>query len=377
MRKIKRTVVLKATQSCNLNCIYCYDKRRTAVPSDIRSTEPSKVVRFLSENLPPSEILFCLHGGEPLLIGHNGFSALVSAMREANNKNNHKFRLAVQTNATLIDNRFIRIFKDCSDLFEERGIGVSIDGPRFLNDITRIKYSGSGSSSDIFNGINLLRSAEINFGLLCVVGRHNIDTPSNVYDFLTYLSPGFIRFIPCHDIDNAGNLMRYSISPTEFSLFLISVFRSWLGDTETTIPVDPLVTIIGNISGNIASWCEYERMSKCSGFVLIDYNGGLACCDNWGIEGTRPEYKSIYKMQPESILEFFRNPASGSSIHALSSNLLRKCHECPVFNVCNGGCLATRNQLEIDINLAKDYCNAKKLIIQEVQQQIVNIRRSS
>lgn len=360
---------MKASHSCNLSCVYCYDKRRQAVPSDSKSIEPSNVVKILSEKLPPSEILFCLHGGEPLLIGHNEFLELVSAIREANVK--HKFRLSIQTNATLVDTGFINIFKDCKDLFEERGIGVSIDGPQFINDVTRVKASGAGASLDILEGISLLQLAGIDFGLLCVIGRHNVKYPSDVYQFLTSLSPGFIRFIPCHDVDDTGYLTRYSIAPSEFSLFLTSVFRSWLADTKTTIPVDPFVTIIGNIYGHTASWCEYESGSKCAGFLLVDHNGGVACCDNWGIEGTRSDSQSVYTMSPEKLVNLFVDPTSGSRIPQYYSTLLNTCHKCSIWQECNGGCLAVRQQFEKNnLHLAQDYCDAKKALINYIRKAI-------
>ncbi len=374
MQAIRRTIVLKLTRACNLACAYCYDRRRPPIKSDASRIDPIAVVRQLAQNLPPAQILFVLHGGEPLLIGHEAFASMANAMRAANTQHGHRFRLAIQTNATLITDDFVRRFDECRDLLEERGIGVSLDGPKSINDSARVTHSGLGSSTQITAGLNRLRTARIDFGLLAVVGRHNVASPNGVYDYLLSLSPGFLRFIPCHDVDEAWYLTHYGITPTEYARFLIAVFREWLQDKDRLIPVDPLVTIISNLQGHRAAWCEYERESKCQGFVLIDHNGGVACCDNWGAKGDSMTGRSLFTLSAAELLQFLTTPATNSRIQQYAAMLMEKCRECSVRDTCCGGCLATRHAFASHAQLSEDYCNAKRLLIGHIANAITHLR---
>lgn len=366
MHTIKRTVVLKVTHACNLACAYCYDQRRPPIKSDATKVDPVAVIEHLDRNLSFAQILFVLHGGEPLIIGPSALGSLARAMRKANTEHGHRFRLAVQTNGTLITDDFVRVFDEYRDLLEERGIGVSIDGPDCINDSVRFAHSGLGSSAQIMAGLSRLRAAGIDFGLLAVVGQHNVSSPTSVYKHLLSLAPGFIRFIPCHDIDAEGHFTPHAISPTEFARFLIAVFRTWLQDAATLIPVDPLVTIIAKVAGQNVSWCEYERESKCRGFVLIDHNGGLACCDNWGSTGDSMLEQSLFTVEPDTLARFFADPVAGSQIQAHSDALMQQCRTCCVSDLCCGGCLATRHNLAPHTTLAAEYCSAKRLLIEHV-----------
>src|ERR1700735_226275 len=104
---------------CNLQCHYCYQhpQRDAGLPARAYDMERMKA-GLLAEGRP-----FNLFGGEPLLVPKEDLEEIWKWGLE------HFGRNKVQTNATLIDDDHIRMFRDY-----RVHVGVSIDGPGPLND---------------------------------------------------------------------------------------------------------------------------------------------------------------------------------------------------------------------------------------------------
>ena len=106
------TMVKPAGSACNLDCSYCYylDKAlryggKEAVMSDELLRE--YIRQYITANAVP-EVTFCWHGGEPLLLGLDFYQKAMAWQREyADGK---KIVNTIQTNATLIDERWCEFF---------------------------------------------------------------------------------------------------------------------------------------------------------------------------------------------------------------------------------------------------------------------------
>jgi uncharacterized protein len=62
-------------------------------------------------------------------------------------------------------------------------LGLSIDGPRNLHDIVRRDRLGRGTHARIMANVAVLREEDINFSVLCTLGKHNINSPCDVFSF--------------------------------------------------------------------------------------------------------------------------------------------------------------------------------------------------
>jgi uncharacterized protein len=104
---------------CNLQCHYCYQhpQRDAGLSARVYDMDRMKA-GLLAEGRP-----FNLFGGEPLLVPKEDLEEIWRWGLE------HFGRNKVQTNATLIDDDHIRMFRDY-----RVHVGVSIDGPGPLND---------------------------------------------------------------------------------------------------------------------------------------------------------------------------------------------------------------------------------------------------
>jgi len=90
-------------------------------------------------------------------------------------------RHAIQTNATLINERWCEFFRH-----HQFRVGVSIDGPAWAN-TKRVGWNGSPSFDKIMLGIRYLREAEIPFSAICVVSGNTLGKARELYNFFVEL----------------------------------------------------------------------------------------------------------------------------------------------------------------------------------------------
>ncbi|HEY5316480.1 MAG TPA: radical SAM protein, partial [Solirubrobacteraceae bacterium] len=166
-----RQFVVKVASRCNLNCSYCYvynqaDTTWRDRPSLMsHATWDATIERIrrhcLSSGRRSVEIV--LHGGEPTLIGAERLASMCGRAREHLDGVATLF-LTIQTNATRLDPVWISTLR-------EHGIavGVSLDGPKEVNDRYRVDRKGGGSHGRVVKGIDLLREGGMPFGILSVV----------------------------------------------------------------------------------------------------------------------------------------------------------------------------------------------------------------
>lgn len=112
-------VVLKVTERCNLNCSYCYyfnglDNSFKSKPAAMTTDVVEQVVDFLLQGIKDYSIDLLgitLHGGEPMLLNKSSFDAICNILHTRLKAKLKKFILILQTNATLINDEWIEIFK--------------------------------------------------------------------------------------------------------------------------------------------------------------------------------------------------------------------------------------------------------------------------
>jgi uncharacterized protein len=118
------------------------------------------------------------HCGEPLSIPISFYRAAFEFL-DSQNPGPSPIAVSFSTNATLID-------QEWCDLIRSRGnirMRVSIDGPQWLHDSTRVDRAGKGTFERVMRGINLLRVNGIPFDVLCVISKRSLDAPEELWRF--------------------------------------------------------------------------------------------------------------------------------------------------------------------------------------------------
>jgi uncharacterized protein len=174
-----RFLVLQPTPFCNLRCTYCYlSETERGNKIRMKPNVPADVLRYLSKSkIAAKQMKILWIAGEPLAVGIQFYREAVEQMDKALEKDHTIFH-TIQTNATLINEEWCEFFKE-----KNFGVGVSIDGPQFLNDKHRIFSTRKGSFELIMRGIRLLKQYQVPFYPLAVISYDSLNYADEIYDF--------------------------------------------------------------------------------------------------------------------------------------------------------------------------------------------------
>jgi uncharacterized protein len=170
-------LVVQPTPFCNLDCSYCYLPDRASTRRMSAETLEWTFRRVAESDLDTRRFTVVWHAGEPLVLPpsfyEDAFSVAVRFSKPGS-AITHSF----QTNATLVDDAF------CALMRRHRvRVGISVDGPAFLNDRTRKTRGGKGTFEKVLAGIETLRRNDIPFHVITVLTRESLDYPDELYAF--------------------------------------------------------------------------------------------------------------------------------------------------------------------------------------------------
>jgi len=117
------------------------------------------------------------HAGEPMVLPAT-FYEQATVLLERCNISGFEVTQSFQTNATLVNDAWCEFIR-------RRGVqvGVSVDGPDFLNDRHRVTRQGGGTLDRVLRGMQLLRDYEIFFDVITVLTSTSLDYPDELFDF--------------------------------------------------------------------------------------------------------------------------------------------------------------------------------------------------
>lgn len=164
--------VVKVTRDCNLRCKYCYvadkDKYKNEVMSfDVFKDLVNRIIKDrIKNNTYREEFNFTFHGGEPTIIGYDTLNKYLSYAYNEFKINNLNVNFSIQTNTTLLDEKFLDLFKDYNV-----AVGISYDGIGDNN-----KDRTTKESRHYENIIEESKKRHIHLGNICIVNKDNINT---------------------------------------------------------------------------------------------------------------------------------------------------------------------------------------------------------
>lgn len=170
-------LMVQSTRFCNINCSYCYlPFRDQKTRFDTSLIEPM-VQRLLEANLLGSELTVLWHAGEPFSLPAKYYEEAFSEFKRVCPPET-KLVHNVQTNAMLLSDAYVELIKKWNV-----SVGVSVDGPAWLNDLNRVTRAGHGSHEKTMAGVQRLRSAGIPFTCIAVLTAESLEHPDELYDF--------------------------------------------------------------------------------------------------------------------------------------------------------------------------------------------------
>lgn len=354
------TLIIKVTNTCNLGCRYCFIE-----PSVFHKTMKVELARQIVRTFLDSDyfeaVTFVWHGGEPLLRGRQFFEALLAEQRAKPTK--VSYTNSIQTNATRLDDEMLNFL-----MTNRIHIGLSMDGPRMLNDATRqmrgkLELSAHEVTIDAARRIQL-RGRSV--GAIVVVHTGNVDHPEEIYwEFKRQginmkLNPLAKSGLAVADGADMG------ISADAYGRFLVRMFDVWFDDAAPSISVEPFKAHIARALGvpGAVHDCHFARSCHHS-FLGIAPDGDLYPC---GMFQGEPVFKygNINELAPEEIAL----TALFGRIEEREQRVVKSCARCAFLDLCYSGCmfhsLKNANRFE-----EKDYyCAGYKMYFEHLLRRI-------
>ena len=337
-----------AGASCNLACEYCYYLEKLQLyRHDTRHVMSDEMLeRFVKqyiESQTMQQVLFCWHGGETLMRPLSFYEKVVRLQRQY--AQGRQIDNVIQTNGTMIDDRWAHFFHDQGWL-----VGVSIDGPEEFHDEYRRNKAGRPSWRQVMKGINCLNKHQVEWNAMAVVNDFNADYPLDFYQFFKDIGCHYLQFTPIVERiathpdgrhlasmadDAQAELADFSVTPEQWGHFLCTVFDQWVRNDVGSTFVQLFDTTLANWMGMEGSLCTMAR--ECGHAGVMEYNGDVYSCDHFVF----PEYKlgNICDSTLTEMMYSERQRAFGQNKYR---SLPQQCKSCHYLFACHGECPKNR-----------------------------------
>ena len=174
-------LIFQSTSFCNLDCKYCYLPNRSLNSKiDIAIIEKT-LINVVESGIIKDSFSIVWHAGEPMVVGIDFYRKVNDLVKKIIPKN-IKVNQHIQTNAVLINDEWCHFFKESNMI-----IGVSVDGPKHINDRNRLDLKNRGTFDRVLKGIQYLEKYNIEYSAIAVLTNYSLDYPNEIFDFFSSL----------------------------------------------------------------------------------------------------------------------------------------------------------------------------------------------
>jgi uncharacterized protein len=329
--------ILKVASRCNLDCSYCYvynkaDTGWRGRPALMPDQTFDRTLERIAQHIRASgqqEVELLFHGGEPTLVGPRRFASMCERAEER--LADVALTLSMQTNGTRLTPEWAAVLRD-----HDVRIGVSLDGPKAINDVARVDRRGRGSYDTVAHGIEVLRAAEIPFAILSVV-QLGAD-PLYIHRHFVKLGCVAISYLlPAYTHDEIDGI-RARYGPTPCADYLIPIFDEWWADGDIGLSIREFWEIGRTIMGGRSQLDAIGNPPI--RFVSIESDGSIH-----GLDKLRACKDGLTNTDLGVFDNTFAEIAELSPLHSQIMQglpLPSGCRACPERETCAGGYVAHR-----------------------------------
>lgn len=344
-----KQIIFKVTEGCNLRCSYCYvygkDKARGKLISlenftDVISRYFDETVhgKMLDNNTPdPSsaalDVIF--HGGEPLTISKDIFAKYCKIVHQLARKYKKNVSIGLQTNAVLIDDDWIALFRKY-----KIHPGISSDGLLDTSNEER-------NAKQLLNTIMKLKRYELINGVLMVLHKSNYKNIIDEFDLLRNLDIKSVKMNRAVDV-TTPNDSKVELNANE--LFEAYEKTFWYMMThkdfyESSV-VNWMTRYVESDSYGIENYkygdhC-YTRWCGAGNYLIeVEPDGTVNFCGRNNREDGRENISSPGKYNMNDVLELNLSFSALKFHEGKARSIVKnKCNLCHAQAICDGGCLA-------------------------------------
>jgi len=348
-------LVKPASADCNLRCDYCFYLEKARLYPETKRHRMSDAVleRLIRSYLATEQGVHALawQGGEPTLMGLEFFRR-VTALQAKYRRPGGVVANTLQTNATLIDDEMAEHLARHRFL-----VGCSLDGPPDVHDRFRRSAAGGPSHADVMRGIRTLQRREVEFNILVLVSRANMDRAAEVYRYLVDQGFLFHQYIPCVEFDERGRPEPYTITGEAWGEFLCSLFDAWHARDTHTVSIRNFDAILNKLVDDQSTVCTMA--DDCRQYFVVEHNGDVYPCDFF----VEPELKlgNIARDGWEALQDSEVYRAFGLQKRQRHPS----CQTCAQLDLCFGDCLKHRMYARHPAHTRSWLCSGIKRFLEE------------
>ena len=322
VRKVKILYLIVST-GCNLACRYCFIENNplSTCNYSIMSKETAKIAidKFFAQADLKEQVDVIFYGGEPLTHWETVKFSISYIRAEYGNDIN----ISIVSNGTLVNQSIA-----CFLAKENVGIGISIDGPKIINDSNRIFRNKKDSVYDaVLDGIKLLKANHCKIGLSITVTREVLDNKDLVLEWIGQLGVASVFWNLFHFSSSLVDWETYYEKMAEFILDSHEVLEA---SGVTDARMQDLLELFSK------SIFRYESCGALGlNQITITPNGDVCVCQG----DSRDNSKVAGNIISNSIDDIINSELASKWENLLTIDR-NECLECPALFVCGGGCPA-------------------------------------
>lgn len=323
-------LIFQGTPFCNIDCSYCYlPDRANRARMTIETIERTCKV-LVRDGLAADAIEVLWHAGEPLVLPiafyEQAFATIATELPIA------ALQHTLQTNGTLIDARWINLFRRWNV-----AVGVSLDGPPHIHDRHRVTRASQPTSARVMKGVSQIKEAGMSLDVICVLTRSSVAMADDLFAFFEGIGVDNIGF----NIDEAEGPHFTSSHEGEnvsasFQSFLLRYFELVVSSNSKQ-NVRELVKGLGSI---------FRKDMPCSDETIplrvltVGHNGdfGTFSPELFGLE--HPVFGPLVFgniAEPDPFRKLARDPRFLAVLSSIQRGIDACAASCSYFDVCKGG----------------------------------------
>lgn len=357
-------LIIQSTPFCNINCSYCYLSTRNQ-----KGVFPIEFVDTMVENLIASDLLtdqlsICWHSGEPLILKPTYYREFIQAFKKKCPSNIHT-SFQVQTNGTLISQEYCDLIKEYNIQ-----IGVSIDGPQFINDLHRKNRKNGSTFSETMRGIELLKKNGIPFSVIAVLSNYSLEAFEEIFAFFTTLGAYHIGF-NCEEVENANLTSSLNNQYDKYYRFFNKLNSQLKSANPNTLPAFREIEVMEQHIDHVDDYFVNSQIEPFN-IVSVDHKGNYSTFSPELLGAISLKYSDFIlgNINSGRIIDSINSPVF-TQLYADINTGVENCRSsCDYFQVCGGG--APSNKFFENHSFDSTETSYCKLTVQAIANVIVD-----